>query len=67
MGDPMKKYAHGCQKNRSQRFHPVSFHLDHSLNTYEIFLPIIERNEEIVKVKTKKKKHNLSTGYASFS
>jgi len=41
--------------------------LDHSLNTYDIFLPIIERNEEIVKVKTKKKKHNLSTGYASFS
>jgi hypothetical protein len=32
-----------------------------------IFLPIIERNEEIVKVKTKKKKHNLCTGYASFS
>jgi hypothetical protein len=60
---PVTKYAYGDPNNYSAPYHRVSFH---SLNTYLIFLPIIERNEEIVKVKTKKKKHNLCAGYASF-
>jgi hypothetical protein len=67
MTDPMKKKACEHQKNYSRRFHPNFFHLGHSPNAYKIFSSIIERNEEIVKAKTKKKKHNLSTGYASFS